>query len=86
MADRNALKRAAHKLNGSFYILPSSIHELILVPEVTFGDPAGFNQTVRAVNREAVRPEERLSDHVYRYDADSGELKMILDREEDYDE
>ena len=53
---------------GDFYVLPSSVHEVIVVP-VAYGiDRDELTEMVRAVNRDEVAPEDRLSDQVYLYD------------------
>lgn len=58
-------------LSESGYILPSSIHELIYVPEErTDENTSGFRQIVREVNETAVDEQDFLSDSVYYYDAD----------------
>ncbi len=55
----------------SFYILPSSVHELILVGCEcdTESQEQGLQTMVREVNEQAVEAEAFLSNHVYRYDA-----------------
>ena len=62
------METAAECLNGSFYILPSSIHEVILLPEKSGFDVQELQMLVRHVNATEVAPKERLSDHVYHYD------------------
>ena len=44
-------------------IIPSSIHEILLVKEPS--DPSVINQMIRDVNENEVAEEERLSDHCY---------------------
>lgn len=58
-------------LKGSFYLLPSSIHEFLLIKadEATPESTANFKDMVYAINRTEVAPEDRLSDSVYFYDA-----------------
>lgn len=60
----------------NFYILPSSIHEVILVPDKKKQSTEELNQMVREVNRQQVLPEERLADHAYYYDWDKGEIEI----------
>ena len=55
-------------LKESFYILPSSIHEVILIPESHAPDKDTLNEMVAEVNETQVEPEDVLSDHVYYYD------------------
>lgn len=71
------LQKASQTL-GSFYILPSSIHECILVPESSAPQPGTLVQMVQEINLTQVPPEEVLSDHIYHYDARKHHL-MIYD-------
>lgn len=61
----------------SFYILPSSIHELILVPDSGKEKPGVLRRMVQEVNAGHVAPEERLSDNVYYYNLQDGSLHMF---------
>lgn len=65
----------AERWNSDLYILPSSIHELIVVP-VKRMEAKDLEETVREVNRTQVTAEEQLSDHVYRYLYQRGEIVM----------
>ena len=60
----------------NFYILPSSIHETILVPDKKKQSTEELNRMVQEVNREQVLPEERLADHAYYYDWDKGKIEI----------
>ncbi|MCH1982344.1 DUF5688 family protein [Ruminococcus sp. OA3] len=62
------LKRIADTFGSSFFVLPSSIHECIIVPETGEDFEADLQELVRDVNRVYVSEEEFLSDHVYYYD------------------
>lgn len=77
MLNREALEEVAALFGSDYYILPSSIHETILVPT---GEQTGtawdLAQTVQEVNRTAVPPEEFLSSHVYRYCAESRQVHI----------
>ena len=65
------------KEHGSFYILPSSIHELILVPDACGVNSDSLLDMVTEVNLTQVAKEEVLSDNIYYYDSDSGTLGLI---------
>lgn len=52
----------------NFYILPYSIHELILLKDDDGCDIHELSAMVRCVNEEQVEVDERLSDHAYYYD------------------
>lgn len=70
------LDTVAEKL-GNFYVLPSSVHELIIVPE-KFGHPFELKQMVEEINGAEVPAEEILSDKCYCYDAQAHELKIAV--------
>jgi len=57
----------AKQINSDLYILPSSIHEVILVPKGPGIDKRVLRKMVQDVNRTQVPPEEVLSDRVYYY-------------------
>ena len=66
------LEEAVRIMGGSYYVLPSSIHEVLLLSAKTDFDYLGLEELVRDVNSSFVAEKERLSDHVYYYDADNG--------------
>ena len=51
-------------------ILPSSIHEVLLIPCDSSADMKYFRDMVKEVNATQVQPEEVLSNNVYVYDGD----------------
>lgn len=62
------LEEARRKLGvESFYILPSSIHECLIVTEKNM-DPKELRKMVRDVNNSHVQPDEVLSYSIYKYD------------------
>lgn len=76
LMDPDALRQAADKIGGDIYILPASVHELIAVPY------AGSNEKylldmVRMINRTELERKDVLSDCVYRYDREKGQLEVI---------
>ena len=73
----DALAEAEEKIGGSFYIIPSSVHETLLVPENGAVDPKDIAEMVYEVNRTVVSEEEVLSDTVYFYDAETKEISMV---------
>lgn len=68
---------------GDFYILPSSVHEVILVPKETGMDLEVLENMVREVNATQVAPQDQLSDHVYTYDNETHEVYRA-DHEEEH--
>lgn len=69
------LGNLAERLGSDLYILPSSIHEVLLLP-TAMGQPGELAEIVREVNRTQVLPEERLSDNVYRFCRERGEVRV----------
>lgn len=65
----NLLQRISGILGSDLYILPSSIHECILIPENAGADRKELEEIVREINRTQVPEAEILSDHVYIYRA-----------------
>ena len=63
--------------HGNFYIIPSSIHELILVPEGDEITPAGLLNMIIEVNDGQVPKEEILSYNLYYYDIMKHKLSVI---------
>lgn len=70
----NELRNIAKELGDSFYVLPSSVHEVIVIPESTCVDADNLLTIVTQINKSEVAWEEVLSDSVYYYDRDKEEL------------
>lgn len=70
------LETAAERL-GSFYALPSSVHEFMFIPD-TFGNVEDIKQMVQEINAAEVPEEEVLSDNIYHYDSNAHELKIVV--------
>ena len=64
----------AEKVGGDFYILPSSVHELLVIPRDAGMEISELEKMVCEVNATQVSVEERLSDHVYAYDSQTHEI------------
>lgn len=72
------LARAAQQMGGSFYILPSSIHEVILLRDETQSGGRQLHEMIEDINRNQLREEEVLSDYAYLYDAAAEKVVEIL--------
>ena len=62
------LQQLAVEQGGNYYILPSSIHEVILLKDLGNEDEDRLKWMIYHINREAVENEEVLSDSLYYYD------------------
>lgn len=64
---KNVLKDFSLKVQSDLFILPSSIHEVILVPYNSSITKEALTEMVKDVNRTQVACDEVLSDRVYYY-------------------
>ena len=69
--DKNTMQDIAKELNGDYFIVPSSIHELIVLSMKNGIDKDNLEAFIRDVNMGQVLPEERLSDKAYVYDSEN---------------
>ena len=76
------MDQAAEKLGGDFFILPSSVHEVILLPDNGDMSFHELESMVQDINASEVMPQDRLSDSVYHYDAE----EHIFEKAQTHDE
>lgn len=60
-----------------YYILPSSLHEVLIVEKDKNLSAKELGEMVREVNRAEVSPQERLSDCVYEYDREKAAIRQV---------
>ena len=65
----NFMEDAAQKMGGDFFVLPSSIHEVLLVKDNGQMTAKELENMVKEVNATQVEPADQLTDHVYHYDS-----------------
>lgn len=68
------LRMAGEVIGENYYILPSSVHEVILVAESEAPEKEELEALVKEMNETQVEEEEVLSNQVYYYDRKSGRL------------
>lgn len=69
-----AIKDFAAEHNCDVYIIPSSIHELILIPDIKCSIDT-INDLIKDVNRRQLDPVEILSYHAYIYRLETGVIE-----------
>lgn len=74
--NQELLEQFAEQCDSNFYILPSSVHEVILLIEEESMDIGELNEMVRQINEDQVPREDVLEDHVYYYDREKRRIKM----------
>ncbi|MCD8150416.1 MAG: DUF5688 family protein [Clostridiales bacterium] len=63
------MEQVSETVKGDFFVLPSSVHEVLILKDDGMKDFQDLEDMVCEVNNSAVSPEEKLSDHAYHYDA-----------------
>lgn len=76
-----ALKDISDQIGSDLLILPSSVHELILLPFDEYAKEIDFWEMVAEVNQTEVPPEDILSGEVYRYDRNEGRVTIMKPEE-----
>ena len=76
MTRQECMKDFMQQIGTDCYVLPSSIHELLVCPCGKGMKEKELKQMVEKVNQVAVQPEEFLSDNVYVCHMDTGEVEL----------
>ncbi len=74
LAHEDVLKRVGKRIGGGFYIIPSSIHELLIMRDDLIEASVLF-EMCHEINLSEVSEEERLSDRVQHYDIATGAVE-----------
>ena len=72
------IRELADSLQSDLIILPSSVHEVLLLPDDHEQKYDFYRQMVEEVNTTQVEPEEILSYNLYRYSREKEEIEEIL--------
>lgn len=70
------LEKIGSYLGEDFYVIPSSVHEVLIYPESVGVDRERIDEIIDEVNELHVEPEEFLSDHAYFYNRETKRLSM----------
>ena len=76
MADLQKMAEIADKMNTDLWILPSSIHEVILIPGILKNNAAELAQMVCEINKTELSAGEILSCHVYYFSRNTGKISI----------
>lgn len=67
--NQTALDEAADRLQSDkLFVIPSSVHEVLLFPENGGVSPDQFNELINSINQNEVKPQDRLANRVMLYD------------------
>ena len=70
----DVIAEVANKIGTDCFILPSSVHDLIVLSTDTYYKQNSLANIVKTTNSESVRPSERLSDSIYMYSMSNGSI------------
>lgn len=79
-------ERIGELLGENYYVLPSCMHEIVIVPERADIPPEVLKLWVEEANRTIIPPQEVLSDKVLFFDREKNKLYEPKGRERDGDE
>ena len=71
-------EKAAEAIGGSFYMLPSSVHEFILIKDDGTPKAKDLNRMIKNVNETVLEPRDVLAAQCYHYDAKAKVLETGL--------
>ena len=72
-------ERIGEVMGDDYYILPSSVHELLIIPAKGADSPEGMARMVRSINEDQVKKEERLGNRVLLYRREDRTLEVAWD-------
>lgn len=72
------LSTIAERAGTDLYILPSSVHEVIILPEAKGYDSSELSEMVRIINQTELPADEILSDNVYFYSKEKDEISICM--------
>lgn len=77
MFEPQVMDRLSQFFPEGFYILPSSLHEVLILPDRGGIPPKELGAMVREINRNQVEKKEQLSDRVYCYDKEAQKIVEV---------
>lgn len=76
------LQSIAKKVGGNYYVLPSSIHEFLVVPDSREIDKEALNAMVCDINATEVSVKDKLTDSIYHYNAENCKFEKVCGSEQ----
>ena len=70
------LDSLCQRMDSDLLVLPSSIHEVLILPALSDIDCIGLKKIIRQINREELSREDFLSDELYFYSRKKRKLKI----------
>ena len=76
MTDESLLSEISRKLDSDLFLIPSSVHECMVVPTEIWEEKGTLSDMVREINHTQVSEQDFLADTIYRYNA--GEKRLVV--------
>lgn len=70
------LTELSDRLKGNLYIIPSSVHEVIVIPDDGRETSESLRSMIYSINRTQLDPQEVLSDSLYYYDRETEKITI----------
>ena len=78
-------ERIGQIVGGDYYVLPSSVHEVLILPDDGHTNARELAEMVKQINENEVSPEERLGNKVLHFRTDLQKLQVAADMDHDKD-
>lgn len=83
MINGKAMQEASARFNNdNLFIIPSSVHELLIMSEAKVDDPSILSSICSDVNQSVVASTEKLSDSIYYYDSQTQKIAICNNLED----
>ena len=66
----------SEQFGENIYIIPSSVHEVIIIPDDGRGDPEYLRSMIYSINRTQLDPQDVLSDSLYYFDRETEKITI----------
>lgn len=76
MLNLKLLQKLAVAVSSDLYIIPSTVHEIILVPVKKDMSREELDRIILSINSEEIKPQDILSDHSYYYHKDLNQITL----------
>ena len=77
MLRKDVIKAFTERIGRDVYIIPSSVHELLLYPANENAIVPEINSMINEVNRNVLNPIDVLSDHAYFYSRELDDISIV---------
>lgn len=82
MFDAETMADIAENIGSSLIVLPSSVDEILILPESENMNVEAWREMVKTINAIVVQDQDILSDQIYRYDKNEREISILLPSEQ----